>query len=79
MPLVSIVIPVYKAEDLLPRCLDSILAQTMLDWECVMVDDGSPDGSGAVCDRYAAQDRSGPEAAGDKPEQHGAVELVRPC
>ena len=47
MPLVSIVIPVYKAEDLLPRCLDSILAQTMLDWECVMVDDGSPDGSGA--------------------------------
>ena len=56
MPLVSIVIPVYKAEDLLPRCLDSILAQTMLDWECVMVDDGSPDGSGAVCDRYAAQD-----------------------
>lgn len=56
MPLVSIVIPVYKAEDLLPRCLDSILAQTMRDWECVMVDDGSPDGSGAVCDRYAAQD-----------------------
>ena len=56
MPLVSIVIPVYKAEDLLPRCLDSILAQTMPDWECVMVDDGSPDGSGAVCDRYAAQD-----------------------
>ena len=51
MPLVSIVIPVYKAEDLLPRCLDSILAQTMPDWECVMVDDGSPDGSGAVCDR----------------------------
>ena len=48
MPLVSIVIPVYKAEDLLPRCLDSILAQTMPDWECVMVDDGSPDGSGAV-------------------------------
>lgn len=56
MPTVSIVIPVYGAEDYLPRCLDSIRAQTFADLECILVDDGSPDGSGAICDRYAAMD-----------------------
>lgn len=56
MPLISVVIPVYGAEAFLPRCLDSVLAQTFSDWECILVEDGSPDGSGAICDRYAAKD-----------------------
>lgn len=55
-PLVSIVVPVWNAEKYLPACLDSIRAQTMPDWECILVDDGSPDTSGAVCDEYAARD-----------------------
>ena len=56
MPKISIVIPVYGAEKYLPRCLDSLAAQTFADWECILVDDGSPDGSGAICDRYAQAD-----------------------
>lgn len=53
---VSIIIPVYKAEKLLCRCLDSVLAQSFPDWECILVDDGSPDSSGAILDEYAARD-----------------------
>ena len=55
-PLVSIVVPVYKARDYLPDCLASIRGQSEGDWECILVDDGSPDGSGEVCDAAAAQD-----------------------
>lgn len=53
---VSVIVPVYKAEAYLYRCLDSIMAQTMTDWECILVDDGSPDRSGEICDEYAQQD-----------------------
>lgn len=56
MPQVSIIVPVYKVEAFLPRCLESIAAQTSPDFECILVDDGSPDGSGAICDEWAARD-----------------------
>lgn len=57
MPLVSIIIPIYKVEKYLRKCLDSISTQTFNDWECLLIDDGSPDGSGAICDEYAANDK----------------------
>ena len=56
MPIISIIVPVYKAEAVLPKCVESILAQTFQDWELLLIDDGSPDGSGGLCDRYAAGD-----------------------
>ena len=55
-PLVSVVVPVYKAEKYICRCLDSIVAQTFSDFEAILVDDGSPDKSGDICDEYAAKD-----------------------
>lgn len=55
-PKISIIVPVYKAEKYIRKCLDSIIAQTFSDWECILVDDGSPDASGAICDEYAAAD-----------------------
>lgn len=56
MPYCTIVIPVYNAADYLRGCLDSVLAQTITDWEAICVDDGSTDGSGAILDEYAAVD-----------------------
>lgn len=55
-PLVSIIVPVYKVEMWLYRCVDSILAQTMEDFELLLIDDGSPDKSGEICDEYIAKD-----------------------
>lgn len=55
-PLISVIVPVYRAERELPRCVESLLAQSYPHLEILLVDDGSPDGSGAVCDRYAATD-----------------------
>jgi glycosyltransferase involved in cell wall biosynthesis len=55
-PKVSIVIPVYKAERYLRKCVESVLAQTFTDFECILVDDKSPDSSGAICEEYAAKD-----------------------
>jgi len=56
MSVISIIIPVYKVEKYLPRCLDSILAQTFADFECILVDDDSPDNCPAICDEYASKD-----------------------
>ena len=55
--LISVITPVYNTEKYLAECLDSILAQSMTDFELLLIDDGSNDGSGAICDRYAAQDK----------------------
>jgi glycosyltransferase involved in cell wall biosynthesis len=56
MPIISIIVPIYKVEKYLCRCLDSILAQTFADFECILVNDGSPDNSPAICDEYANRD-----------------------
>ena len=56
MPLISVIVPVYKVEPYLHRCVDSILAQTFTDFELILVDDGSPDGCGMICDDYARKD-----------------------
>lgn len=55
-PKVSVIVAVYKAENYLRRCVDSLLAQTFIDFEVLLVDDGSPDRSGEICDEYAAKD-----------------------
>ena len=55
-PLISIVIPVFNGERYLPACIDSILRQTLQNWELLLVDDGSTDKSGSICDEYAAKD-----------------------
>lgn len=52
----SIIVPVYKAEKYLRKCIDSILSQSFRDWELILVDDGSPDQSGEICDDYARID-----------------------
>lgn len=53
---ISIIVPVYKVEQYLHRCIDSILAQTHQNFDLILVDDGSPDNCGAICEEYAAQD-----------------------
>lgn len=56
MPELSIIVPVYKVEKYLPKCIDSILAQSFRDFELILIDDGSPDRCGTICDEYAARD-----------------------
>ena len=57
MPSVSIIVPVYNTEKYLPKCLDSIIAQTFSDFECLIIENGSSDRSGKICDIYAAKDK----------------------
>lgn len=56
MPKISIIVPCYNVDKYLEKCLDSLIGQTLQDIEVIPVDDGSPDTSGAICDRYAAMD-----------------------
>lgn len=53
MPKISIIVPVYKVEKYISKCIESIIAQTFDDWELILVDDGSPDKSGVICDHYS--------------------------
>ena len=56
MPQISVIVPVYKVEQYLHECVDSILGQTYRDFELILVNDGSPDNCGAICDEYAEKD-----------------------
>lgn len=56
MIMISIIVPVYNTEQYLPHCIDSILSQSFTDFELLLIDDGSTDGSGRICDAYAEKD-----------------------
>ena len=56
MPELSIIVPIYNVEAYLPRCIDSVLAQTFTDFELILIDDGSPDRCGEIMEEYAAKD-----------------------
>lgn len=56
MPKISVIVPVYNVEEYLRECIDSILAQTFTDFELILVNDGSQDNSGTICDEYASKD-----------------------
>lgn len=55
-PAISVIIPVYKCEKYLSKCIESVLNQTFSDFQLILVDDGSPDNSGKICDEYAKKD-----------------------
>lgn len=54
--IVSVIVPVYNVEKYLHRCVDSIINQTFTDFELLLIDDGSKDKSGIICDEYVAKD-----------------------
>ena len=55
-PKISIIVPVYKVEEYLSKCIESIILQSYINWELLLIDDGSPDNSGKICDEYALKD-----------------------
>ena len=57
MAFLSIIVPIYNVEEYLPQCIESVLAQPFTDYELILVDDGSPDNCGKICDDYAKIDR----------------------
>ena len=54
--LISVIVPIYKVENYLKKCLDSIVNQTYKNLEIILIDDGSPDNCGKICDEYAKKD-----------------------
>lgn len=54
--MISIIVPVYNVENYLPQCLNSIITQKYQNWECILIDDGSTDNSGLICDNYSQKD-----------------------
>ena len=56
MPKLSVIVPIYNAENFLERCIDSLLAQTIEDFELILVNDGSTDSSKRICERYKSKD-----------------------
>lgn len=56
-PIISVIVPVYNAEQYISKCIESILSQTFNNIECLLIDDGSKDSSGAICDEYALKDK----------------------
>ena len=54
--MISIIIPVYNTAQYLDQCLESVLVQSYTDWECIVVDDGSTDNSGEICDKWGKRD-----------------------
>lgn len=56
MDKISVIIPVYNTEKYLKRCIDSVIGQTYTEWELILIDDGSTDGSGEICEEYRRQD-----------------------
>lgn len=57
MPIISVIVPVYKVEKYISRCIESIVNQTFVDFELLLINDGSPDCSGSICDRWAEKDK----------------------
>lgn len=80
-PLVSVIIPVYNVEAYLKRCLDSVVNQTYKNLQIILVDDGSPDNCGAICDQYATKDKRitviHQENGGLSAARNAGIELIR--
>lgn len=80
-PTISIIVPVYKVERYLHKCLDSILSQTFTDFELILVNDGSPDNCGNICDEYAEKDNRviviHKKNGGQASARNKALEIVR--
>ena len=54
---ISVIVPVYNVISCISRCIDSLLEQTLTDWELLLIDDGSSDGSALICDDYSSKDK----------------------
>ncbi len=83
--MISVIVPVYNVAPYLPRCIDSILAQSFGDFELLLIDDGSTDASGAICDEYARKDKrikvfhkesGGPSAARNYGMEHARGDYI---
>lgn len=81
MPKISVIVPVYQVERYLDRCVESVLGQSFSDYECILVDDGSKDASGAMCDAYAAREEKitviHKENGGLSSARNAALEIAR--